>query len=181
MKICTALLVAGSLDVNDWHYSPANSILTFALILFLTSVPQKRAVLVVCALVGVFLVTTFLSAKLKEPRHSFLNGKVFNCAEVVPPGSIVSIYPYLAKSCMQTRFSFYPRGVSMSPKGIADYILLPRFAAINENLMTNADWVLIQEERGIVLLKRANLKKEDELERNAFMSLLGSDGGGKFD
>jgi hypothetical protein len=60
------------------------------------------------------------------PLVKALNLETESLRPLVPKSSVVALPAYAVVRWTDHRFTFYPRGVTMSPRGIADYVVFPK-------------------------------------------------------
>ncbi len=139
-KIALACVVRGDLDLTTWHNYPGVVMATGALFVQLTASTnargQTRALAWVLAGAAAASFATWqlpfareqaaanaASSRLVETYRPALDELITKVA----PDSVVAIAPLTAAEwalCGHHRFTFYPRGVSRSPQGIAEYLVL---------------------------------------------------------
>jgi hypothetical protein len=139
-KIALACVVRGDLDLTTWHNYPGVVMATGALFVQLTAPTSERgrtrtlAWVLAGAAAASFAIwqlpfareqaaANTASSRLVETYRPALRELI----REVDPNSVVAIAPVTAAEwtlCGHHRFTFYPRGVSRSPQGIAEYLVL---------------------------------------------------------
>jgi hypothetical protein len=72
-----------------------------------------------------FLFRQFNENFRRAPKAAVYTKEIKLLSQDIPKERIVSIPAYAAMSLIDNRFTFYPRGISFSPIGIADYVIIP--------------------------------------------------------
>jgi hypothetical protein len=99
----------------------------------------------------------------------------------VDPTKVVSIPAYTVKMWVGYRYSFFPRGVSFAPIGIADYVVYPingseyLAAGYDKALPLEAlsnTFAVVSRTPHFVLLRRNSMSEEEKASRKVFFNLL---------
>ncbi len=180
----------------EWHNFPALVMLSSAILLqfLFIDVPRREysdALLIGGLAISVFCFIAYeipyikaqliMNADRKEEVKIFAAEFTGQIMKEVDPMKVVSLPLFAVKHWGGYRYTFYPRGVSMSPVGLADYIVYPinkasRLAFIHnklplKNVIPNT-FMKILMTKNFILYKRISFSRED-LETREFFNKYG--------
>jgi hypothetical protein len=193
--------VAQDTNLSTWHNQPGVVMITVAIVLQLAVADRKRAraamLVLLLAASGVDLFHTqlpFLELQMDRNARSqrLVAGyrvDLLPLIEQVPPERVVAIPAWTAiewTRAGRSRFCFTPRGLTGSPRGIADYLVLEtplvqirspfdRRLSPEEIRAAYPEFRVAMENRHFVLLERVTLDDESRAWRAEWIRRFGSE------
>jgi hypothetical protein len=192
-------LISRDFSILTWHNFPCVEIISGATALqFATwtdSNKQAKKIFIIIFLsfsILPFLLGDFVFYKNQTTRYKHLEKIVpevkqslIAAKKIVPEKSIVAIPVMMALWWSDRNFTLYPNGVYSSPKGIADYIVIPKentgipvafFNLIsqekNEVDKFSKDFLLIGENKYFMIFQRDHLQPDHKESREKFFHLF---------
>jgi hypothetical protein len=192
--------VAQDTDLATWHNHPGIVMMTGAVLLQVVSggAPAKTLKALVGGAAALSLASAawldlpFLVAQARQnSRMGGLVGEyrvdLLSTMRAVPRAAVVAIPPWTAVEWTlrgHPRFSFYPRGVSWPPEGIADYVVLekPGVAIRNQSftlktqeevVKAHPEFSLADENEHFWLLKRTRVNRRSRQGRQKWIDSFG--------
>lgn len=177
LKILTGTMLAGDPFLHTWHSAPAISVITFAFLLVCANVPRiQRSLLILTMFTASFwMYITYLPPNLQQTSNSQKKTAIMELKKRVPKDEIVAIQPYFSRLFLDRRYTFFPRGISMSPQGISDSIIIPEAQFKKWESQLSADFQVEAMHNGIYLLGRVRISDDDLKNRLEFFKLLSED------
>ncbi len=175
----------------EWHNFPALVMISSALLLqfLFIDIPERELSF---SLLGVLSISLFcliafeipyVNAQLLENTDRKQEIKTFaaeftgQIMKEVDPMKVVSLPLFAVKHWGGYRYSFYPQGVTLSPVGLADYIVYPinrasRLASRRDEILPKTEipdtFMKILMTNNFVLFKRISFSAEDLVTREFF-------------
>lgn len=182
------------LDVNitTWHNFPAVTMMTAAILFQLAEVFQndsaRKAYLVLGILLSVSLysfgaieIPYWLAARSYPHQRITLAQKIErqrSLAEIkqrIEPKGVVSISGYSAIDFVDGhRYTFFPRGLSQPPKGIADYVVYDSVSPMDVSKI-GREFEKEFENAHFILFRRRAITPESSEDRKRFTDIFGPD------
>ncbi|HVT04172.1 MAG TPA: hypothetical protein VHL58_12460 [Thermoanaerobaculia bacterium] len=186
LKLGSSVLVE-DFDLTTWHNAPAVCMLTGGLILQLASTVGMHRMRLLLGSAALASGLAFLLYDLPElveiqtaspERASYVAQSCRDLEQLrllVPLRSVVAIDGLTSVEWSDGhRFSFFPRGVTNSPRGIADYVVLER-PATREFSIQLEEFRPIATSSWFVLFERRSITRAHAAERERFRKRFGDD------
>jgi len=149
IKIGTSLFLL-DFHLTSWHNLPGAFMIGTSLLLDITTNIRGKDQVKITFMVRILLISLilffafdspFLFRQINEnfrraPKAAVYTKEIKLLSQDIPKERIVSIPMYAAMSLIDNRFTFYPRGISTSPIGIADYVIIP----VNNSLLFTGNY-----------------------------------------
>lgn len=188
-------------DLTTWHNYPGILMMIGALIIQLTELHKRKflfcasALLIASIFVGMFICDQlpFAQAQIalnKHQRQQVLayRNDLRELISQIDPKTVVAIDGYTAIEWILKgyhRFSYYPRGVSWSPRGIAEYIVIENeqtklrnpnnpYTTQQEIEAGHPEFQLIAENPSFLLLKRTSMDQKNQISREEWIKNFGA-------
>ncbi len=187
-------LTVQDFDLFRWHDFPGLVMISAAVLFQFIFVNKLKSVFQVAALLLLTLGSMFSFLRYEAPyvkeqlewnierKEDILvyYGELSQFMDQVDPMQVVAIPIYTAKRWVGYRYTFYPRGISIQPQGIADFAVYPINEAAHlaggfDKTLPLAEllksFTVINRTRHFILLKRTSFSESEVPAREMFFNL----------
>ncbi len=174
VKIFTATMIAGDPYIHTWHSAPAIPIITFAFLIVCANVSKvwRNSLLLAMFATSFWMYATYLPPNLQNTSVSQKKAAIEQFKSQIPEEEVVAIHPYFARLFLDRRYTFFPRGISMSPQGISDAIIILESEYKKWENQLADEFKVEATQSGIYLLRRVKINDENSIIRSSFFELL---------